>query len=71
MALYYVSINPQPNGDNEVHKATCILMPNGENVQCLGLFENCFDAVLEAKRYFPQANGCYICSNECYTDRKP
>ena len=70
MTLYYVSINPQSNGDYEVHKSTCILMPAKEKAQYVGTFDNCFDAVLEAKQFFPQANGCYICSNECYTERK-
>ena len=66
MALYYVSTNSQANGDHDVHKSTCILMPSSENIQYLGSFENCFDAVLEAKKYFPKANGCYICSHECH-----
>jgi len=70
MALYYVSTNPQVNGDHDVHKATCILMPNSENSQYLGSFENCFDAVLEAKKYFPNANGCYICSPEGHTKKE-
>lgn len=69
MAPYYVNKKAQANGNHEVHNSTCILMPAKENSKYLGVFDNCFDAVLEAKRYFPQANGCYICSNECHTKK--
>ena len=70
MALYYVSTKPQANGDHDVHKSACILMPANEDTQYVGTFDNCFDAVRKAKQFFPKANGCYICSNECYTERK-
>ena len=67
MTFYYVSIKAQANGDHEVHRSTCVLMPTKENIKYLGSFDDCFAAVREAKKYFPQANGCYICSNECHT----
>ena len=67
MAYYYVNKNQQSNGDHEVHKTGCSYMPNQENRQYLGDFNNCYPAVQEAKRYFPQSNGCYYCSNACHT----
>lgn len=67
MALYYVNKNAQDNGDHEVHKSGCTFMPNEENRKYLGTFDNCYGAVLEAKKTYPQSNGCKFCSIECHT----
>lgn len=67
MALYYVNKKAQANGDHEVHKSGCSFMPIEENRKYLGSFNNCFDAVREAKQFYPQSNGCYYCSKECHT----
>ena len=67
MPLYYVNKNAQNNGDHEVHKSDCDWLPDEGNRLYLGTFTNCFDAVREAKKYYPQSNGCYHCSNECHT----
>jgi hypothetical protein len=65
--LYYVNKNSQDNGDHEVHNKDCHRLPDSENRQCLGNFDNCHDAVAEAKKYYSQADGCYYCSAECHT----
>ena len=67
MTLYYVNKNTQVNGDNEVHTSTCAWLPNIENRTYLGNFTNCSQAVIEAKKYYLYANGCYYCSNPCHT----
>lgn len=67
MPIYYVNKNAQANGDHEVHQLSCEWMPKEENRLYLGSFENCFGAVREAKKYYPQSNGCYYCSRECNT----
>jgi len=67
MALYYVNKNAQANGDHEVHKSGCSYMPSSENRMYLGDFSNCHGAVREAKKTYPQSNGCYYCSYECHT----
>ena len=67
MAQYYVNKNAQNNGDHEVHIRSCTRLPNEENRLYLGNFTNCHDAVREAKKNYPQSNGCYYCSNECHT----
>jgi hypothetical protein len=64
---YYVNKNAQPNCDHEVHKSDCSRLPNTENRTFLGDFSNCRDAVVEAKKYHRQCNGCYYCSYECHT----
>jgi hypothetical protein len=65
MTLYYVNRNAQPNGDHEVHASTCEKLP--ENKKYLGTFENCKDAVKEAKKEYHSADGCRICSYACHT----
>lgn len=67
MDLYYVNINPQKNGDHEVHLSECQYMPNFVNRKYLGFFSNCKAAVTEAKKTFPQSNGCKTCAKDCHT----
>ena len=65
---YYVNNTAQSNGDHEVHAASCVYYPRIVNKTYLGEFSNCFDAVREAKKKYPQtANGCYECCRPCHT----
>lgn len=61
---YYVNTQ---NYNHEVHADGCSSMPNPENRKYLGNYTNCRDAVREAKRTYPDADGCRICSSECHT----
>ena len=65
MASYYVNTVAQPNGDHEVHRDGCSWMPSTRNY--LGQFTTCHEAVREAKRTYPKADGCYHCSLACHT----
>lgn len=65
MDHYYVNQNAQPNGDHEVHKSSCTYLPSSRTY--LGQFSRCQEAVLEAKKYYRQSNGCYWCSRDCHT----
>lgn len=67
MARYYVNKNAQSNGDHEVHKSGCSYMPDTENRLYLDDFDNCKDAIEEAKKTYSKSNGCYYCCNECHT----
>ena len=67
MTRYYVNMNAQDNGDHEVHTSDCSYLPDPSNRQDLGLFSNCRDAVQQAKKYYPQSNGCFYCSLPCHT----
>jgi len=67
MDKYYVNSNSQANGDHEVHKTGCLYMPEIENRIYLGEFTTCRDAVIKAKRHYPQSNGCYYCCRVCHT----
>ncbi|WP_205686945.1 hypothetical protein [Chitinophaga rhizosphaerae] len=64
---YYLNNRMQANGDYEVHASTCKYFPLMYSVTYLGEFDTCSDAVRAAKRRYPQANGCYYCSNPCHT----
>lgn len=64
---YYVNDNAQANGDHEVHNASCKYLPSANNRTYLGSFDNCADAVKEAKKHYTKVNGCYTCSRECHT----
>lgn len=67
MKKYYVNKNAQTNGDHEVHTSDCRYLPNVENRKYLGEFYYCSSAVTEAKKTYPQSNGCKTCSNSCHT----
>lgn len=67
MAYYYINNNAQANGDHEVHTSDCSFLPGVENRVYLGSFTTCSDAVKEAKKHYPQSNGCYYCSRACHT----
>ena len=67
MASYYVNKNPQTNGDHEVHVGICSRLPTPEHRMYLGEYATCHQAVREAKKTYPQSNGCYYCSLECHT----
>ena len=64
---YIVNKNAQENGDQEVHEDGCSYMPDWKNRKPLGDFTNCHDALIEAKKYDSDADGCYYCSRECHT----
>ncbi|MCD4731240.1 MAG: hypothetical protein K8R74_11595 [Bacteroidales bacterium] len=67
MYRYYVNRNAQGNGDHEVHKEDCSFLPNAENRIDLGIHMNCQSAVVKAKVFYQQTNGCYYCADECHT----
>ena len=67
MASYYVNKNAQSNGDHEVHTTGCSFLPKIENRIYLGEFDNCKDAVEQAKKHYTQVDGCYYCSRDCHT----
>ena len=67
LKYYYVNTNPQPNSDHEVHSQDCNHLPNYSNRELLGLFNNCHDAVEEAKKHYPSpSDGCFYCCNPCH-----
>ena len=62
---YYVNKNPQSTGEHEVHNDTCEHLPEKENRMFLGVYDNCKDAVNEAKKYYSNVDGCFYCCYPC------
>lgn len=69
MKKYYVNINAQDtaNRAHEVHKEGCAHLPDQSNLECLGKFNNCLDAVIEASKCYNPVNGCKYCCAPCHT----
>ncbi len=64
MNHYYVNTDAQSTGEHEVHKGDCAFLP--KNKIYLGYFGSCKEALIEAKRYFLNVDGCYFCCLECH-----
>jgi hypothetical protein len=64
---YYVNNHAQSNGDHEVHNETCPYLSSVLSKKYLGDFSSCKDAVMEAKKTYPTADGCATCSPSCHT----
>ena len=67
MKNYYVNDRAQANGDHEVHVDSCYYLPSPINQKHLGTFGTCADAVIAAKKYYAQVNGCVTCCPSCHT----
>lgn len=69
MIRYIINKNPQPTGEHEVHREDiCGHLPDNENRIYVGDFENCWSAINEAKRLWPNSiiDGCAYCSEVCH-----
>ena len=64
--LYYVNKNAQANGDHEVHRPTCIWLPNEANRIYLGSFATSQEALRAARSYYSQVDGCAYCCPEIH-----
>ncbi|SHK83571.1 hypothetical protein SAMN05444266_101308 [Chitinophaga jiangningensis] len=63
---YYVStVRQAVTGDNEVHVETCQKLPLSQNRIRLGEYYHCAEAVNAARKLYPTADGCKICSPAC------
>jgi hypothetical protein len=62
---YFVAREAKTNGVHEVHDQTCRWLPASENRIFLGEHLSCHTAIIEAKRYYKQVNGCKRCSLAC------
>lgn len=69
MARYFVSAKAHENGGHNVHAAKCGHMPAPEDRIHLGNFNDCRDAVVAAKKYYPEVEGCNTCCRACHAVR--
>lgn len=63
---YYINKNAQPTGEREIHKERCVYLPDIINRQYLGMFDNCKEALQEAKKFYSNVDGCYYCAPACH-----
>lgn len=68
MTYYYVDDRAQANGDHEVHSSGCRHLPALAHRVFLGNFGHCAEALREAGKVYPQANGCARCLRDCHRD---
>jgi len=69
MDPYYVNKKAQSDsGDHEVHTTGCPTPADLSNRLQLGKFSSCAPAVSEAKKTYPQSNGCANCCPDCHTE---
>lgn len=69
MNRYYLNTNTllNPNGNREVHKEGCHLLPLVANRIYLGYFDNAKEAVLKAKSLgYARVDGCIHCCPEAH-----
>lgn len=63
---YYVNKNAQSTGEHEVHHEKCAVLPEGKNMEYLGQFDTCQEALKEARKRYSNVDGCKYCSYECH-----
>ncbi|MGI9548461.1 MAG: hypothetical protein ACR2M7_00555 [Bdellovibrionales bacterium] len=67
MSIYYVNKNAQSSGEHEVHTSGCPHPPDQSNRDFLGNYSLCFLAVQEARKKYPNVDGCAYCCPDCHT----
>jgi hypothetical protein len=67
MPLFHVNKNAPAGGEHEVHENGCAHQPLPENRLSLGTHATCKGAVQEAKKTYPNSDGCAYCCPACHT----
>jgi len=63
MPRYFVSKELQINGEHEVHREDCSLIPEKENCIFLGNYMSSETAVGVAENFYDNVQSCYQCGN--------
>jgi hypothetical protein len=66
MDTYYVNKKEQKNGDHEVHRHSCERLPEEKDLELLGEFSTCQEAVKKAKKIYVKIDGCAVCCRTCH-----
>lgn len=64
---YYVSRYVLETYKYEVHRGTYHYLSATENRIYLGYFSDGREAIEEAKKYYSNVDGCFLCCNPCRT----
>jgi len=63
MKFYYLSTEPNIEGDFEIHHRECSKIPSFHNRLYLGPFNNALEAMNHSKISFPRSVICEACQN--------
>lgn len=66
MNHYYVNKNAQPTGEHEVHIDGCSHFADKSNRKYLGYFLTCKKAIIKAREYYSNVDGCFYCCPQCH-----
>lgn len=66
MPSFYVNDNAHPSGEHEVHEVGCTWLNKIKSKTFLGSHQNCFTAVLAAKKIYSNVDGCAYCCAACH-----
>ncbi len=64
---YYVNKNSNNTGEHEVHIEECKYLPDENNRVDLGYQYNSKDALIKAKTFYSDVDGCFWCCREIHT----
>lgn len=64
---YYVNNTAQPTGEHEVHADDCFYLHTIKSKQSLGPCVTSGDAILKARVFYDNVDGCKFCSPAYHT----
>jgi hypothetical protein len=67
MTSYYVNDHAQSTGEHEVHAEGCYYLSLTQSKTYLGYFDNCREAVREARKKYTDVDGCAFCCPDCHS----
>jgi hypothetical protein len=67
---YYINKVPNKDGFNVLHIKGCFRCFFASHKICLGAFETCEEAVIEAHKYFKKVLACSFCLPNCFPDKE-
>ncbi len=70
MAKYFLDNKPLDNGDREVHKFGCLLMPLPRDSHYLGDLDSTQESIKEAKKHHKKVVACPYCTFPWHSGQK-
>lgn len=66
MKYYVHKYQTEPGANHEVHKENCWYLPKEQSREYLGEFATSAEALEEARKRYPDADGCAHCCPEIH-----
>lgn len=67
MPYYYLDTRPLCNGEYDIHRSTCQLLPCCSHRVEIGCFQSSEEALAEAQKLYPEAACCFHCCEDWKT----